>query len=458
MQTIVHGNQIIRTVIGKQRVRDTEYRLMKFLLEIEVEDGLLLQNVITGELVLLTEAERHVLHQLPARYKDGLEALVYGYYLVPVDFDECLFVQGYRKILQQLERNKVLPITKYTIFPTTCCNAHCFYCFESDYQKISMDSETAEKVADFIRQNSDGQRVHISWFGGEPTVAENRIDEICRLLTEQKVDFASSMVSNGYLFTKEMVSKAVSEWHLQNIQITLDGTEEVYNQTKQYHSTDNAYQRVLNNIMLILEAGIHVSVLLNLDYHNFDDLFALVDELAERFKNYSNLHIASHVLFNDEGYEKVHHTEEESEELAKRNHLLADYVKNTGLKGNVLGSAERGGTLPKLRYLYCRVNDSGAVVIGPNGCLYKCEHIDHRLTSPACLDHPVFDEQEMEQWFQPAEGKQCKACRLYPECFVPTGCSNHAKCYPVDAERRIEAFKAIAETVYHSKIVGKGMN
>lgn len=458
MQTIVQGNQIVRTVIGKQRIRDTEYRLMKFLLEIEVEDGLLLQNVITGELALLTEAERKTLCHLPVQYEDGLEALVSGYYLVPVDFDELRFVQGYRKILQQLERNKKLPITKYTIFPTTCCNAHCFYCFESDYQKISMDSATARKVADFIQQNSEGQQIHISWFGGEPTVAENRIDEICRLLTERKVDYVSSMVSNGYLFTKEMVSKAVSEWHLQNIQITLDGTEEIYNKTKQYHTKENAYQRVLNNIRLILEAGIRVSVLLNLDYHNSDDLFALVDEVAERFRNYPNLRIASHVLFNDEGYEKVHHTEEDAEELTKRNHLIADYVKNAGLKGGVLGIAERGGTLPKLRYLYCRVNDSGAVVIGPNGCLYKCEHIDHRLTSPASLDHPMFDEQEMEKWFQPAEGKQCKSCRLYPECFVPAGCLNHAKCYPVDAERRIEAFKTIAETAYHSKIVGKGMS
>ena len=36
------------------------------------------------------------------------------------------------------------------------------------------------------------------------------------------------MVSNGYLLNSEMILRAVEQWKLREIQITLDGTEEKY--------------------------------------------------------------------------------------------------------------------------------------------------------------------------------------------------------------------------------------
>lgn len=48
------------------------------------------------------------------------------------------------------------------------------------------------------------------------------------------------MTSNGYIFNDELVEKAKNEWKLKNIQITLDGTRDVYNKAKNYYSENDS--------------------------------------------------------------------------------------------------------------------------------------------------------------------------------------------------------------------------
>ena len=452
MKTIVNPNNLIKNLIGEQMPKDTEYRPLKYILDVEVEEGVLLDNVITGQIVFLSREEKRVLDQLPMKPNENeiMEYLVSAYYLVPVGFDEYKFVQGYRSILQQIERNRKRPITKYTLFPTTHCNARCFYCFESGFKKTSMDEVTAKKVAEFIRQNVGGKQAELSWFGGEPTVAIKCIDYICGLLKEYGVDYVSGMVSNGYLFSKKVAEKAVRDWNLKSIQITLDGTEEVYNKTKSYNVSESAYKRVLNNIYHMLDVGIRVTVLLNLDYHNSDDLFNLVDELATRFKQYNNFRVSSHVLFNNEGYEKVHHTCDQEEELTELNYKLAAHMAKIGLNGSVMGDVRAKKKLPVLRYAHCMANDTGAIVIAPNGKFFKCEHIEDDLASAAGIDTGGFSKAELDEWFVADEGERCSDCNLYPDCFTPKKCIDHATCYPVDSDSKIVGYKENIKDLYRA--------
>jgi hypothetical protein len=122
-----------------------------------------------------------------------------------------------------------------------------------------MSLETADAAADFIRRRSKGQPVRIEWFGGEPLYNLPVIDRICERLDESGVDFFSIIITNGYLFDDAMVQKAVKLWKLKAAQITLDGTEAVYNRTKAFiYPGVNAYQTVKANIGRLLDAGINV--------------------------------------------------------------------------------------------------------------------------------------------------------------------------------------------------------
>ena len=68
------------------------------------------------------------------------------------------------------------------------------------------------------------------------------------------------MISNGYLFNDDTIKEAKEEWQLTKVQITLDGTEQIYNRCKAYIYKDvNAYRRVIGNIHLLQDADIHVN-------------------------------------------------------------------------------------------------------------------------------------------------------------------------------------------------------
>ena len=100
------------------------------------------------------------------------------------------------------------------------------------------------------------------------------------------------LVSNGLCFSEELIQKAVDRWHLNEVQITLDGTKDVYNRTKAYVSSpENAFETVLNNIEALLQHNISVRVRLNMGGNNFDDLCSLCNGLAYRFGAYKNFSV-----------------------------------------------------------------------------------------------------------------------------------------------------------------------
>ena len=116
-----------------------------------------------------------------------------------------------------------VPITHYTILPTTACNARCYYCFEKGTKVETMTEQTANDVVEFIKKHHGGEKVSILWFGGEPSLCPNRITQISNGLRVNGVKFVSQMISNGYAFDEGLVEEAVNNWNLRFIQITFDG-------------------------------------------------------------------------------------------------------------------------------------------------------------------------------------------------------------------------------------------
>ena len=304
------------TLVGllkDQRPRDGEpYRLMHFVVRQPVEEGLLLYNVLTRAVVLLSPEEARMIDENAA----AVPELVAKWFAVPLSFDDRNLAREVRAVGKMLEK-RPKGITGYTILTTTDCNANCFYCYEKGRRRIPMTGSTAQKVADFILRNSPGEKVHIRWFGGEPLYNKEVISLICGLLRDAKADYRSSMVSNGYLFDDETIAEAVSLWNLKKVQITLDGTEEVYNRSKAFiHAEGSPYRRVLENIHRLLQAGVRVNVRLNIDRHNADDLFDLVDILIARFGGNELFTVYSHSLFDTGAAESaVSHTDTQRKDL-----------------------------------------------------------------------------------------------------------------------------------------------
>lgn len=413
MWTIKSGKPNVLKLLGKQSIKSTEYRLMKYVLLSKCEEGILLHNSITGKLVLLDCNESLYLEKMYSDDGQIERQLIQDYFLVPFDFNEREFVLKIRKIMRSI--NPSQGINSYVILTTTNCNARCFYCYQSGITHVNMSSETAEKITDYILTHKADSTLHLKWFGGEPLVGMSRIDQICNALAERNVDFSSSMISNGYLFDEQIVWKAVHLWRLKRIQVTLDGTRDIYNKTKAYTNSDSdPYYRVLNNIKQLLENNIYVSIRLNLDSHNRDDLGNLVHDLKAHFGMFKNFGVYTHVLFENVGFSPLKRDPETEKDLYSSQDALRKKIEEYGF-------SNRQEALPALKTHACMADSESAVCFFPDGRMFKCEHTKEG-DEFGHIEKGITDRSKIVKFQDTYETENCHDCPLYPKCILLKHC------------------------------------
>lgn len=418
MRSIIKKSKLFEAVIGSQNYSaEKEYRFLTYVLFFEYKGEMLLMNTLTRELIILSLESFNDIKN--GRKNDLYIKLVNNWFLVPKSYDDYNFKSQCISLINSFNTQKGL--NKYVIMPTMDCNARCFYCFEHGSRRYPMSNETAHDVSKFILKNSLNQKILIQWFGGEPLYNINAIDIISNDLIENNQPFKSIMISNGYLFDNEIILKAKKIWNLQMVQITLDGTEEIYNKTKAYiYKTDKSpFYIVLNNIKLLLEAGIKVNIRLNMDRHNKQDLFSLVDILNSNFDKYKDLlFVYAWLLYDNRG--KIKNIRSDSERIILTNDLieLEDYIYSLNLGSKRTPSK-------KISTVSCLGDNPYATVILPDGHLGKCDHhSDDEFYGSIYSDE--IDTNVINSWKIKREPVElCFTCPLLPQC-------NHLKKCPDD--------------------------
>lgn len=401
-----------------EREEGVAYRPTKHMVAAECPDGLRLYHTLTGELVLLENGET------PETLSD--EMIAHRFW-VPEDFDERRYVNETRALLKLVYRNRTKK--HFTILTTTDCNARCFYCYEMGVRRVPMSPEVALAVTEYMLRCAKGEKLKLRWFGGEPLYNIEAIRLICRTLTERGASFSSSMISNGLLLTPEVAEEAVRDWRLGHVQITLDGTEAVYNRIKAYvNGGDNPFMTVLSHIRGCLDAGIRVSIRLNVDPDNVKDQLALCDDLIERFGVHPNLSVYAAAIRN---FRKDRYTEDEERALQDSTTAVLDKLRAAGMR--------RIGKLSnKFHVNACMGDDPGSEVILPDGRIGKCEHFSDRE-----LVGSIFEQQQdsamLRAWGeQTPEVPACADCPLYPNCIRLNKCVwTHYGCPEGERERKL---------------------
>lgn len=431
MECIIEGSSAILQILGKPKEANTELRMSKYCLPVPADGGVLLFNVLTRQLLWLTREE----------YAEALSSdyLRTQWFTLPKAQEERELAELVRWVYTGLQE-KPKHTTHYTILTTTACNARCYYCYEQGCTPISMTPETADKVVSYIARSCGGEKVKLSWFGGEPLMNVPAIDRISAGLRQQGIEFEATMTSNAYLFDDDITNRAVQSWNLKNVQITLDGTREVYNRTKAYVYKDtDPYQVVLENISRLLKAGIGVVIRLNMGHENGRDLMALVRILAERFEGEKLLRVYAHFLFDTQDSEKSCYTQEEWAQLRELKAFLKDHGMAAGSKG-----------LPReLPIRHCMADKGNAVVIVPDGHLGLCEHHTEDEFF-GHIDAQDRDEAVIASWREPVKTVEaCADCLYFPECTELKKCVGSILCNEMALEmRRYETQQAMLRE-YH---------
>ena len=439
MQVINEGHRdYLQFLNASETAKECQYRPSNYILRLEMEDGLLLCNTLTGALIILTEEEKRCFEDLPALYSPLLHDMIRKRFVVRDSLLEAAGSEQLRSLLLRRMASKKI-YSSYFVLPTTYCNARCFYCYENNIRHIHMNSEVASDLVKFIATNSGNYHVTLHWFGGEPLLGTERIDQICSCLREKGVDFHSKMTSNSYLFDQALAAKAKKEWNLHHIQVTLDGTEDVYNQTKAYvHTLDNPFKRVIHNISYLLDEEIYVDIRLNLDSHNADDLLVLIDEIAKEFSERHYLSVYVRQLNEGKGFQPIKHTKEELDDLSDQLIRIQEKLEYYGWK------QYRMVDLPSLQVTTCVADNPAALQCTPDGILSKCgeQIFDHVVGN---LREGIINQSEQRYWQERKNDPDCEKCLLFPGCErLLKNCPGiTTKCSEYDKSRRILRYQEI---------------
>ncbi len=375
------------------------YRLSHHCVKADCPDGTLLYHTLTGAVYLLPTGES---------IEMARDALIEKWLLVPQDFDENTYADQLRHVASLIK-----PTAKhkhhFTILTTTDCNARCRYCYEMGRQRIPMSVETANAAAQYICRQSGGDRpLNLFWFGGEPLYNMPAIDTITGHLRNCGVTFRSTMTSNGFYLTPDVVKKAVENWALAGVQITVDGTEKIYNRVKAYiDDCDNPFARVMDNITAALAAGIQVTIRLNMDRQNAEDISLVIDQICTRFQGQKKCNVYVALLKSYKAKINEFNTEQEMLDCFFR---LRDKIKNYGMLR----------TVPLKREIVlnrCKADNDACEIILPDGQLERCHHYTEG-EQYGDIFHSDRDWQRVNAWKEiQKDYPTCATCAMYPICL-----------------------------------------
>ena len=319
---------------------------------------------------------------------------------------------NYISQMQYLKRKKSFHSNNLSIVlaPTLGCNFKCPYCYEADLPSTSMREEIQNKLVDFINlHEKKAKRLSIYWHGGEPLIAFKAIQSILYKIKKTSIIPLTDhkMVTNGYLFNKDMCS-FFRETELNYVQITIDGTEETHNKNRVHKSGIPTYTKIVNNIDMIVEEipDCKVGVRVNIHNDNKEDYPKIYKELSERWKDKNCVIYPAFVLPQSSGCNvSCLSTQEKAQFYVD---LYSKYeMKNIDFK-------------PSLSLGSCSAIYENHYVIDPEGFLHKC-WADIGIPERAIGDI----ETGIQKWDYVSEytvstdkfnDSKCLKCKIFPIC------------------------------------------
>ncbi len=411
--------EVFSAIIGKQKINnDLNFKPSPFCIVRRVEEAFALQNTFNGMTITLNREEFKFFKEGKLESKTA-EELAENWFLVSEENNVFEFYKQLKNMASFLTRSK--NYKAYTILTTTDCNARCYYCFEKNLCRITMNEKLADDVADYIIKTcSKSEEITLSWFGGEPLYNLNAIDIICDKLVENGIKFKSDTISNGILFNKETVKKAKKLWNMKKVQVTLDGTEQIYNKTKNYiyKNIESPFKTVIENIKHLTEAKIIVEARLNVTMENIKDLLILVDYLNEEFAYNKYFTVYATPLYeirqlSNDGSARREEFEKLGNELYNKLQSYNLIRKSVSSKNYSLNN--------------CKADTDSSVVISPNGKLYKCDEYKEE-ESMGDIYSGITKDGFIKEWRKERFEPSCKECPLMPVCNHLKKCQVNAVC------------------------------
>ncbi|MDR0231256.1 MAG: SPASM domain-containing protein [Dysgonamonadaceae bacterium] len=302
-----------------------------------------------------------------------------------------------------------------TIAPTMDCNFSCHYCFEKKEKKY-ITSEVIDSLIKYIEQQKDLSSILLTWFGGEPLMAIDKIQEFYNKF--QKIwgekEFSANIITTAYHITPEII-EVLKEVKISSMQITLDGNKETHNKIKQTTGCSDVFSKVIQNIDLLTELApeIHITIRVNLTRENIKEYVELYKFLLGRYKG-KNIGIAPGFVNN-----RGHNSDKKSPlflSLKECSEYVLDLFYNHGIHSPAIQYPDRF-------FNECAIRNRTSMGVDPEGYVYKCwEIIGNKKYAIGRLSDGQIDYTNItilnRQLYgaDTLEDKTCSQCRYLPLC------------------------------------------
>ena len=385
-------------------------------------DGtLFVVNIFSGALVRIRAEEvdyvSAILAGEPVKNPKGISAvLAQNGMLVPSFVDES---QEARHLYEYLfKKNDRLHLT---LLPTTQCNFRCKYCYE-DFQSSRMLREITNSVVNLVqRQAAALHTLSISWFGGEPLLALDIIEDLSYRITticeENEVRYSANMTTNGYLLTQPVIERCFSVG-ISKFQITLDGPSDIHDALRVLANGKGTFDTIFANLLNLRDSknDFHVRIRVNFTPATIPFLPEFIRFLGNEFAADSRFSIYFRGVGDWGG--------EHDNSLKLCNQRTADnheiQFMSLALKAGFGLDSWKEALQPFGSVCYAA--DPQQFVIGTDGSVYKCTvaFSDPRnqigmLRPDGILD---IDEQLHHAWTSSGEeiDTECQMCAFRPAC------------------------------------------
>jgi uncharacterized protein len=145
------------------------------------------------------------------------------------------------------------------------CNLRCTYCTDwRDGAGQTMSFEVMARAIAFCLRDPRYERITFNWHGGEPTLLPTafyeRVLQVQARLRHPHQLIRNTMQSNGTRLTPELIR--FLRHNAFALGISLDGPEEIHDRYRLSASGGPTYQRVIDGIRLLSDAGVPVSAIM----------------------------------------------------------------------------------------------------------------------------------------------------------------------------------------------------
>lgn len=305
-------------------------------------------------------------------------------YIVNVNESEVQEIIDWNKSANNMEH-----VGYITILPTETCNFACPYCFIYTFRDKHMTEETLNSClkycVNFFEKNKnrkEGSYLEISWFGGEPLIAGNKIVEFMTEIRKINKSYPhttveSGIVTNGYLLNynlfKELINVGVNR-----IQITLDGDAENHDKLRTLKSGAPTFDVIYGNLLEIASQTHHdedfvITLRGNFLRSSIENCRKLLSMFKRDFAHDSRFRIYFRPVYNFETDRNDIDSIDSDICGIEEGIKLQNELAFSSLDGTQNTLEKISNPLPQPTYSWCTSIYKNSHIIGYDGSVFSCD-------------------------------------------------------------------------------------